>query len=410
MKQIFFFAGLGVTLATVAFGVENKDWAGWRGPTGCGITTEKGLPTKWSATEGVLWKTDLPKANNPYSSPIVSRDKVFLTTATSATDQKILCFDAKTGKQLWETAIEAGPVTAVHGSGGFVCSTPCADGERVYAAFGSCVMAAVDFSGKLVWRKPLELKGTFGFGLSVSPILYKETVLLVCDIGGQKTPTNMVAALMAFDRKTGNLKYNEPRPADGVGYATGTFTSPFLVTSGKAPLLIVGGCYQLQGINPDTGKVVWFAEMRHSEYSSSPVCGGGMIFDNGACLPLEGAAGDRTKELKPAPCGSRLSTPVIFDGRLFSGNNETIACLDLATLKADYNMEKNPGLSWGSPVATADGFIYFASGGKSYVVKAGPKFELVATNDLGDGNQASPAIASGKLFIRGATKLWCIGK
>lgn len=236
----------------------------------------------------------------------------------------------------------------------------------------------------------------------------KDKPLEVNTITKESYPDNLWDG--SFDSQTGDSRYSEPRPADGVGYATGAFTTPVLATSGQTPLLIVAGCCQLQGISPDTGKVVWFAEQRHNEYSSSPVCGNALLFDNGALLPLDGGSGDRTKELKPAGCGARVATPVMCGGYLYAANNDAIACLEMPSGKLAYHFDKLAGLTFASPVATADGFVYFACGGKSYVLKSGPKPDLVATNDLADANSASMAVSGGRLFIRGATRLWCIGK
>src|SRR5215204_1764875 len=159
------------------------DWPQFRGPTGLGYTEESNLPLTWNAKtgEGIAWHTALPKSNNAWSSPIVSRDRVFVTSAQNEpVAHHVLCFDARDGRQLWDTEVPPGPWILKDLRGGYGAPTPCTDGKNVFVVFGSAVIAALDFDGKVVWRKNLE-KYNFDVALGTSPVLYKDTVILDCD-------------------------------------------------------------------------------------------------------------------------------------------------------------------------------------------------------------------------------------
>jgi outer membrane protein assembly factor BamB len=336
--------------------------------------------------------------------------------------------------------------------------TPCTDGERVYVAFSSGVLAAVDFQGTLLWHKTyVDLRGreqrkqpirSEEFGtLSTSPVLYKDMVIMVCDPGHgapdyplkgtiqydfiKKTP----AFINAFDCKTGDLRYWEDRPNDA-----GNCSTPILVTWKDKTVLMHKNSRGILGFDPANGKVIWTANI-HSYPTTSLVYSDGLLFMNTATIgrPAENIAfsvdaestGNISQNVAwrfPSGPGGGYSSPVIMDGVMYKylaagggnvgkGSTKTspfigkLYCLDIKTGKQLHVLDMPWFSSWSSPVGSADGYLYFASGTKSYVVKTGPTPEIVAINNLGDYNPApSPAIVDGKLIIRGSSKLWCIGK
>ena len=467
--------------ATVsAADAAGNDWPRFRGPTGDGQSPAKGLPTTWSKDRNVLWRTDLPKplkhenvprkelenlpnAYNPWSSPIVSGGKVFLASAgVKREEHKLLCFDLSDGKPLWETLIPPGPIanTAMnallenadwvrekdgpprkntHIATGYSICTPCTDGERVFVTFGTYVLAAVDFQGKILWQKPLakttdkppsgghyanETGVTRGLCMSTSPIIYRDFVIQICE-----------SEIMAFDCKTGDLKYKtEQRFGE-------TWATPVLAPLKGRTLLVHHRSSALVGIDPETGKVIWTSNV--SNYGSSPVHSDGRVFgymgpSSPVCFAI---AVDATGDSQPreplwtlAKTGCTHSSPLILGSTLYRYGscfglqgmingvpdkhknvpvNDTSAlyCIDAKTGNLACTIPL-PGVSnFTSPVATADGYLYLATGGRSYVIKTGPKPEIVGTNELDDYNVGpSPAVVDGKLIIRGSAKLWCIGK
>lgn len=397
-----------VVLAAVAFlsvpVARAADWPQFRGPTGMGTTVEKGLPLEWDGRSGknVLWKSPLPKNTAPYSSPIVWKDRVFVTTTKDEApkDHHVLCFDAATGRQLWNVPVDVGPWQGGRNNG---YPTPAIDGERVYAMFGTAVIVALDFEGRPVWRRELE-KYAFDVAVGGSPVVVGEDVVLLCDFPDKKD-----SSLIALDRKTGQPRWKAPRP--GASYAHST---PIVADVNGARQLLVSGGRGLEGIDPADGKVIW--SVKNDGDTSSPVFASGLVYaDSGRGGP--GVAvdptgrGDVTKthvKWKVKDLNESLSSAVVSGDFLYRLLGERLRCYRLKTGEEVYEQKLEGADSWASPVATADGLLYLATGGKTHIVRAGEKFELLATNDLGDPNHASPAVSEGRIYLKGEKFLWCV--
>ncbi|HEV3022937.1 MAG TPA: PQQ-binding-like beta-propeller repeat protein [Pirellulales bacterium] len=403
------------------------DWLGWRGPTGMGHTNARDLPLTWGGktADHVLWKAplfddfDRIRRDHNQSSPIVSGQHVVVTASywpagTSAKaypEHHVLCFRAGDGKRLWDTRVQPGPWLLSDLRGGYTAPTPASDGQRIYVVFGSAVLAALDFQGNLLWRKEI-VPHAFDVAMGVSPVLYGDTVLLLCD---QLRPEK-ASVLLAFDKKTGERRWARQRPTDDWTHGTPVIAR----INGKAQLL-AAAAYALQGLNPETGEVHWWCGLgggKRTGDTASPVYGSGLVYcDSGRGGPGIAVdptgSGDVSKthlrwKIPQVPEG--FSSPLIVGPYLYRTHGpETLKCHELATGKVVYS-ERLVGLSPRvSPVATADGRIYFASAGKSFVVKAGPTFTLLGTSDLGDASDSSPAVAGDCLYLRGSRYLYCIG-
>jgi len=318
---------------------------------------------------------------------------------------QLLCFDAKDGKQLWSTSVQPGPWILKDLRGGYGAPTPCTDGERVYAVFGSAVVAALDFDGKLIWRKELA-NIAFDVALGSSPILFGDSVILDCD------QTGKTSSIVAFDKATGEIKWEAKRPETGFAHST-----PVIVKVAGQPQMLVSASGALQGLDPASGKVLWWCAAQGD--ASSPAFGSGVVFSDsgrggkGVCVDPTGA-GDVTKtHLKwtiPQISEGLSSAIIVGDFVWRTHSPEILKCFKLATGELAFS-ERLPGVStWASPVATGDGRIYFASAGKSYVLKAGEHLEILATNEIGEENRASAAVSDGRIFLRGDKNLYCIQK
>jgi len=415
MRLLSLFAAVALASALPA-----ADWPGWRGPTGAGQTAEKALPLTWGgrADENVAWKVALPgqeaKAGQDQnqSSPVVFGGKVFVTASywpggkpdpKAFPEHHVACYQAADGKLLWDATVAPGPWLFGDLRGGYTAPTPAADPDRVYVVFGSAVIAALDHAGKPVWRKEIA-PHKFDVALAASPVLFGDTVILQCD------QTDRQSRLAAFDRKTGDITWEAKRPAVGFAHST-----PVLAKIGGATQLLVSASNAVQGVDPASGKVVWWCEAKGD--TVSPVVGGRLVYiDSGRGGP--GIAvdptgtGDVTKthlKWKLATVPDGYSSPVVAGGYLYRLHTpDVLKCVALATGEVMYS-ERLAGVSTSSsPIATADGRVYLAGGGKSYVVKAGPKFDLLATNDLGDPSPASPAVADGRLYLKGRKWLFCV--
>ncbi len=388
-----------------------EDWPQWRGPTGQGLTPAKNLPSKWSAKTGenIAWKAPLPKAETPYSSPIVIGEKVFITIAINAgREHHVLCFNKSDGKQLWDTPVPAGPWNLTDLRGGYSAPTPAADAERVYALFGSGVLAALDHEGKVLWHRDLPNYAAFDVAIGCSPLLYKETVIIQADT------TRKQSSLYGFDKKTGEIKWEAKRPEVNFAHST-----PTLIEIGGKPLLLVAASEALQGVDPETGKVAWWAKAKGD--TVSPVFSketGIAYVDSGRGGPGfavgvdPAASGDVTKTqakwtIKQIP--EAFGSAAIFGPHLYRLQSPgVLKVFKLADGSEVFSQRLEGSTPAASPIVTEDGLIYFASAGMSFVIKAGEKPEIVASNDLGDSNYSSPAVSDGAIFIKGRKFLWCV--
>jgi outer membrane protein assembly factor BamB len=386
-----------------------------------GQTQDDKLPLIWDINTGknVRWKVALPRADENagldqnQSSPVVRRGRVFVTVSywPSKIDPKrhpehhVACFQASDGKRLWDVKVAPGPWLFADLRGGYTVPTPAVDDDRVFVVFGSSVIAALDHDGKQLWRKEIK-PFQFDVALAASPVVFGETVILQCDQTGKKS------RILAFDRNTGNSAWTAERP--GVGFAHST---PVVAeVSGKKQLLVAAS-NAVQGLDPASGKVIWTCAA--SGDTLSPVLGGGVVYlDSGrggtgiAVDPTGNGDVSRTHlKWKGERIPDGFGSPVIVGDHLYRLHSPgVLKCLKLTTGEEVYR-QRLAGVSYHvSPVCAPNGRIYLASAGKSFVVKAGAKFELLGTNDLGDESAASPAVAGGRLFLKGRKMLYCVGE
>ena len=393
------------------FQASGENWTGWRGPRGDGTSVETDIPTKWSGTENVAWKTAIP--GNGYSSPIVWGDRVFLTTAIATTnDRVLLCIDRKTGKILWQKTVINAPLEAKHVENGYASSTPATDGEKAYVTFldgKDVVVAAYDFAGERKWIfRPGKFDSVWGF--CHSPVLLGDKVLISCC--GQHS--GVIAALSRSEGKT--IWSVEPKnPVQ-------SFSVPLVGEMAGRVQMIVAGNSAISSYDPIDGKELWTTDGPSKEFVVTPV------FNTKAGLILAasswparflvainpGGQGNvttskvawKTKDGAPY-VPSSISVGDYFLSTSFDGK-KALCCLEASTGKLLWKQE-DAGHHHASPV-TANGLVIFLNDdGVAHVVKAGPTFDLVATNELGEKTYASPAISGGQIFLRGFSNLFCIG-
>jgi outer membrane protein assembly factor BamB len=413
---------VGACLLALVGGTMAEDWPGWRGPTGQGISNESGLPLRWDGRDrtNVRWSVLLPgqrvnaEQDQNQSSPIVCGDRVFITTSywpigvskQEFPEHHVVCYRARDGEMLWDRRVQHGPwLRASDLRGGYTAPTPACDGGRVYVLFGSSVLAALDVNGVVRWRQEIK-PYNFDVAIGTSPVLYKDTVLLQCD------QVNQSSRLLAFDCKSGELKWEKKRPKVNFSHST-----PVLVRINDRAQLLVAASSGLQGVDPDTGEVLWWSEGRGD--TASPVYDGRLAYldsgrgGEGIAVDPTGSGGDTTRQRKwrmeRVPEG--FSSPVLVGEYLYRlCSPATLRCWKMATGEPVFS-ERLAGVSTtSSPITTPEGRIYLASAGKSYVLKVGLKPEVLAGNDLGDSSPASAAVAHGCLFLKGSRYLWCIGK
>jgi outer membrane protein assembly factor BamB len=437
-------AALLTTIACLVFLVStafaDPNWPQWRGPDGQGVSAETGLPTEWSGTKNVKWKT--PIEGRGHSSPIVWGKKIFLTTAldgkkvagrpagvthrmSDGSDfvhpdamgadfthtMKVICIDRESGKILWERVAYEGEVKdSRHKVGSFASSTPATDGKYVFAFFGSEGLYAYDYSGKLVWKKDLGTLGTASVGYGVSPILYQNLLLMQCDDSGGHS------FIAAFDKKTGKEVWRVKREVDI------TWSTPVLVHTGKRVELVTAAIEAIISYDPLTGKELWRHKGLESNAVPTPVVSKDLVvFSSGSPLKIAlalraGGSGDVTGTSALVWSYNKgtayVPSPITYGDYVYlMTGNGTITCLETATGKVIYEGGRVPKatLFWASPVAFEGKILLTSEEGDTFILKAGPKHELLRTNSLGEPVYASPAIADGRIFIRGEHTLFAIG-
>lgn len=395
-----------VSMVTVSGEGENY-WPGWRGPSGQGYVKGSGYPDKWSDTENVLWRVDVPGRGN--SSPIVWGDRIFLTTAyEGGRRHSLLSYRRIDGQLLWESPIPQKGVEHAHEKNGHASATPVTEGSLVYASFGTHGLFAFDFDGRIVWHQEVGSLDNY-HGSAGSPLLYKDTVILYQDHDGQ-------SFVAAFDKDTGKRRWRVDRAAS-VGWGT-----PIVLRTAAHDELIVSSQHVVSGYDPNTGELLWTATGNKFEVIPTPTVGHGLVFCSsgraGPTLAIRpGGTGDVTEThvVWKSPKGSPfVPSTIIVGDQLYMVNDmqSVVTSFEAKTgqllFQGRLGTARREGFS-ASPVVV-DGKIFFTNdNGETFVLAAGPKFELLHVNRLGARTLASPALVDGHWYVRTDRELVCIG-
>ena len=302
--------------------------------------------------------------------------------------------------------IEPGPWKLSDLRGGYAAPTPATDGERLYVLFGSAVIVALDFDGHPVWRHELPDPQAFDVAIASSPIVYRGAVILLAE------RTNQKSVLTAYEARSGNVLWEQKRAKSTFSHST-----PVIAEIGGRTQMLVSASNALQGLDPETGDVLWWCDAPGDV--CSPVATGGRVYSDsgrgGSGMLVEPLGeGDLSKTAVKWRTGNfqeGLSSPVVAGDYLYRLHNPGILkCFDVPSGKEVFANRLEGGSIASSPVVTPEGRIYLASAGKTLVLKAGPTFELLATNELGDTGPASPAVSSGRWVLKGKEFLFCIGR
>ncbi len=424
------------------------NWPSFRGPHASGVGDGQGVLTKWSVETGenVKWKTAIPGLG--HSSPVVWGDRLFVTTAvssdpdsefragpygdvkaakdTSLHEWKVLCLDAKSGRIIWETTAHRGkPRAERHTKASQANCTPALDGKHVVVSFGSEGLFCYDFDGELLWKQDLGVLDagwfydpTYQWGYGSSPVIHENRVIVQCDV-------NSAAFMAAFHIDSGSELWRTKRDE------LPSWGTPTLVNSPERAQVIANATRHICGYDPRTGKEIWRLSGNSEVTVGTPVFGHGLMFFTGGYSPFQpiyavkvGASGDVTlKEgtesnehvaWSKRRGGTYMPTPIVYEDYLYTcGNSGVLTCYEATTGKRMYRArvaEGKAGSYTASPVA-ADGKLYLSSEDSGvFVVRAGPKYELLAENPMGEIVMATPAISNGMFFVRTQHHLFGIGK
>jgi outer membrane protein assembly factor BamB len=421
-----------LVIATATLSAEN--WPQWRGPGGQGISNEANVPTEWSSTKNVVWKTALPSG---HSSPIVWNDRIFVTAAIEgdvvpgakavghivdgqvwihpdsvAADRthtmKVLALDARSGKVLWDrTAYEGTVYDARHRRSSFAGPTAVTDGQRVYAYFGPEGLYTYDFSGRLAW-KVVERFKTLGLGTGTSPVLFQNLVIIQRDEDEGKA-----SAIAAYDKQSGREVWKTPRPVQ-ISWST-----PVLVTASNRTELVTNGTELAIAYDPATGKELWRTKGVESNAIHTPLVGKGLVivtagFPEKKVIAIRAGAVPDDKRVAwtyAKGTGYVVSNILYGDYVYLLTDTGIVTCLDALTGAVQHEGSRPPVAShfMGSPVAFGGLIAMTSEEGDTFMLKAGPKPEVVGTNSIDEPVYSSPAIANGRIYIRGEKHLFSIG-
>lgn len=434
-----------LTRFAVADPPSTINWPSFRGPYAAGVSDGYATASTWSVdpARNIKWKTQIPGL--AHSSPIIWQNRLFVTTAVSDQAEqnlkiglygdiepvnenveflwKVLCLDKITGKLLWEQTAHKGiPKVKRHPKSSHASETPATDGKRIVAFFGSEGLYCYDLNGKLLWSKdvgPLD-SGYYRvpaaqWGFASSPILYEDKVIIQCDT--QKN--SFIAALDAAD---GHELWRTPR--DEVP----TWSTPTVYRDANRTQVIANGYKQIAGYDLFTGKELWSMKGGGDIPVPTPVIAHDLIFITNAHGPKSpiyalhpSASGDVTLASGQTSSasvvwsesrgGNYMQTPLVVGDYLYCClDNGVVTCIEAKTGKRIYRQRLGAGnTGFTSSGVAADGKLYFTSEeGDVHVVKAGPEFQVLATNSLGETCMATPAISEGTLFFRTRSQLIAI--
>jgi outer membrane protein assembly factor BamB len=431
-------------LIALASAAQAQNWPSFRGTNASGVAEGKPTPTTWNVEKGenILWKTPIPGL--AHASPVVWGDKLFITTAISSNPKPFLrvglfgdvdmdkdvskhswhvyCLDKRTGKILWDqVATEGVPKIKRHIKATHANSTPATDGKYVVAFFGAEGLYCYDVKGKLQWKKDLGLLDSgwfydpdYQWGMASSPIIYKNLVIVQCDV--QKD-----SFIAAYDIKTGKEVWKTSRE-EIPSWGTPT------IYEGKTRVeLVTNATRAARSYDPLTGKELWHMSGNPEVTATTPIFGHDLIFIVNHYRPNQpiyaikpGATGDISlKDGKTSNDfiawsyqrgGSYMPTPLIYGEYLYICQNQAIVrCLNAKTGEVAYQSRIGEGGSYSASPVAADGKVYLTSeDGAVFVLKAGNKYEMLAKNEMGEVLMATPAISDGMIFVRGQHNLFCV--
>ncbi|MBL9171103.1 MAG: PQQ-binding-like beta-propeller repeat protein [Verrucomicrobiales bacterium] len=409
-------------LSNSTWSLSAADWPNWRGPQLNGISSESHFPTEWSKTKNVRWRVALPERGN--STPIVWGDRIFITQAIEKEHRRtVMCFRRSDGKLLWQKGTTYAHAEKTHGDNPYCAASPATDGSVVVAAFGPAGVFAYDFEGKELWQRDLG-KQEHEWGYASSPVLDGDRCYVFQGPGKG-------AKLLALQKRTGATLWENPLPEpnpterfDGfkgnLPGRIGSFSTPVLVQVEGRSELILSLPESLQSFDPSSGKVLWHAGGLNPLVYTTPVVGEGTVlaiggFFGSVVAVKPGGDGDVTSKrlwYEQRAKKNRIGSAVIKDGHFYILNSDGIAeCVELATGKSVWTERlKGPGAkadSWSSFTLAGDKLYTVNQSGDAFVVRASPKFELIATNSVGEYTNSSFAHSDGELFLRTYESLWC---
>lgn len=393
---------------------SDDNWPQLLGPKGDGHATNSSIPSEWSETKNVAWKTKIH--GQGWSSPVIWKNQIWLTTAKEdGTEFFAICVDRESGKVIHDLKIfdESEP-RFKHAFNSYASPSPVIEEGRVYVHFGSYGTAAVDTSnGKIIWSRR-DLPCDHFRGPGSSPIVYRD--LLISHYDGAD-----VQYIVAMNKHTGKTVWKKDRDIE-YGTNNGDFKkaycTPGVFTIDGKDQLISPTSKATVAIDPLTGKEYW--RITYGEFSATarPQYWNGLFFINTGFSKAQliavraGGTGDITKThiewATKKAVGSKPSQ-IVANGMVFTAADKggIVGCIDALT--GEYHWaERIGGEFTASPLFANNRIYFFDQKGKTTVVEASKEFKVVATNQLEAGFMSSPAVSGDALFVRTKEALYRI--
>ena len=444
-------ASLALTFVFFAFPlaaepVVEGQWPRWRGPYDNGVA-RGAAPTKFSPTENILWKAEIP--GRGHSSPVIWQDRIFVTTAVETGKAPaprpeppadagakagkkgrspggggempllehrflVIALDRATGKKLWEkVATTETPHEGYHNSyGSYASNSPVTDGKILITSFGSRGIYAYDLDGNLKWEKGFgKFNMRLSFGEGTAPVLHEDKLILNFDHQGEDF-------IVAVDKSTGKELWRRPREEES------NWSAPLVIEHGGKTQVIVSATARVKSYDIETGEELWECGGLGLNTIPAPVFDGEMVYvmsgyrdKNMFAIKLDGAKGDITGTEHVVWSNDRgnsyTPSPVLHEGILyFTADNGFISAVEAKTGEPYYIQQRlpNPYTLKSSPVAAGEHLYQATEEGDVVVLKLGKEYVVEAVNSMGDEFFiATPAFADGKMYLRGRNTLYAIG-
>ena len=394
---------------------DAPSWPEWRGPLRTGESPTANPPLEWAEGKNVRWKIDVPGLG--LGSPIVSGELVLLTTAVpgekdpAVREFVVMACERKDGRLRWRTVVhQEVPHEGLQENNSYASASLLTDGKRLYAYFGSRGLYALDMNGKQLWEKQLgKMQTRMGFGEGASPALYGETLVVTWDHEGPDF-------IVALDAASGKERWRKDRDEPT------TWATPLVIASEGAPQVVVAGTNRVVSYDLATGEERWRAGGLTPNAIPSPVYADGIVyvtsgFRGNALQAIR--VGDAKGEVTAAPAllfrydkdTPYVPSPLLYRGQLYflKSNSGVITALDAkdGSVRFSERLEAVPNV-YASPVGAAGRVYVTGREGAVTVIAAGPKLEVLATNRLDDGFDASPALVDKEIYLRGRKHLYRI--
>ena len=412
-----------------------ENWPQWRGAKADGISSEKNIPTKWSKSENIAWRTPMP--GQAGATPCVWGDRIYATSADKK-DLVLVCLNTMDGKILWKQTVGTGNQDARAGEGNSASPSPSTDGEHVWVFFGTGILGCYNKDGKEVWK--FDIADRFGkleiqFGMTSTPVLDGDALYLQLIHGRMsRQDQSRTGKIVRLDKFTGKTVWEVDRVTDAQFECKHSYASPFIYDDKKLKFLVAHGADCTSGHDLETGKEIWRFGLLNGptpinskpndptfRFVASPCVSPATntiiipTAKEGPVLAIKASElkGDSSAKTSVVawnqPRTPDVSIPLVVDGLVYLLNKDgMLQCVELATGNEVYKNRTYTGQHRSSPTY-ADGHIYFGSNdGHFTVVKAGRDFEIVSTIEMGEAITASAIVSNGTLYIRSYEALYAI--